>query len=388
MTTSIIQPCAARLFNTYSQHAQSSSLESLQYLVEEAYKLHERMRKNTAYKTGLLDLDEFLLLKALRNYSVHQGEFLGEAYYIDTEFAKSMQLELLRVCLVKRATVNLAINHEPTLEHGEENKINRIRGQLVDFGDFFNLEPVIFNFMVKVYEKLKTMNLAIPGQGYADIDQAYLREKHFNYPHYLSLHPANCGAEEIKQHLVPLNKSTALDRSGLPAPEQDPFHQFSTLELNYQALSPIDYEGDDYEAIHQSLTHQIQEKPDSLLIAKALPTHQGMAFIASENSIDVTCFNITAQKELFENHNIELDPFFYQPSINELLALFIHNNKIFPVILHKSDFITTPKSMAMPSKTEWDELVASIKIPASSHKVGRNEPCPCGSGKKYKKCCA
>ena len=22
-----------------------------------------------------------------------------------------------------------------------------------------------------------------------------------------------------------------------------------------------------------------------------------------------------------------------------------------------------------------------------SHKVGRNEPCPCGSGKKYKRCC-
>ena len=21
------------------------------------------------------------------------------------------------------------------------------------------------------------------------------------------------------------------------------------------------------------------------------------------------------------------------------------------------------------------------------HKIGRNEPCPCGSGKKYKKCC-
>jgi uncharacterized protein YecA (UPF0149 family) len=24
---------------------------------------------------------------------------------------------------------------------------------------------------------------------------------------------------------------------------------------------------------------------------------------------------------------------------------------------------------------------------AVSNKVGRNEPCPCGSGKKYKKCC-
>jgi uncharacterized protein YecA (UPF0149 family) len=25
--------------------------------------------------------------------------------------------------------------------------------------------------------------------------------------------------------------------------------------------------------------------------------------------------------------------------------------------------------------------------PARSEKVGRNAPCPCGSGKKYKKCC-
>jgi preprotein translocase subunit SecA len=25
--------------------------------------------------------------------------------------------------------------------------------------------------------------------------------------------------------------------------------------------------------------------------------------------------------------------------------------------------------------------------PATSRKVGRNEPCPCGSGKKYKQCC-
>ena len=27
-------------------------------------------------------------------------------------------------------------------------------------------------------------------------------------------------------------------------------------------------------------------------------------------------------------------------------------------------------------------------IKASTHRVGRNDPCPCGSGKKYKKCCA
>ena len=26
-------------------------------------------------------------------------------------------------------------------------------------------------------------------------------------------------------------------------------------------------------------------------------------------------------------------------------------------------------------------------VRAASEKVGRNDPCPCGSGKKYKKCC-
>ncbi len=30
---------------------------------------------------------------------------------------------------------------------------------------------------------------------------------------------------------------------------------------------------------------------------------------------------------------------------------------------------------------------AAKKKPAKSSKVGRNDPCPCGSGKKYKQCC-
>ena len=33
------------------------------------------------------------------------------------------------------------------------------------------------------------------------------------------------------------------------------------------------------------------------------------------------------------------------------------------------------------------EQDAAGRQPAASNKIGRNEPCPCGSGKKYKKCC-
>ena len=33
------------------------------------------------------------------------------------------------------------------------------------------------------------------------------------------------------------------------------------------------------------------------------------------------------------------------------------------------------------------EKSSIVRKPAVSKKVGRNDPCPCGSGKKYKKCC-
>jgi uncharacterized protein YecA (UPF0149 family) len=29
----------------------------------------------------------------------------------------------------------------------------------------------------------------------------------------------------------------------------------------------------------------------------------------------------------------------------------------------------------------------AVKQVIRTNKVGRNDPCPCGSGKKYKKCC-
>jgi len=49
--------------------------------------------------------------------------------------------------------------------------------------------------------------------------------------------------------------------------------------------------------------------------------------------------------------------------------------------------------------TQWEDILSQekrkeitkeyrrSKIVVNDNKVGRNEPCPCGSGKKYKKCC-
>jgi preprotein translocase subunit SecA len=37
-----------------------------------------------------------------------------------------------------------------------------------------------------------------------------------------------------------------------------------------------------------------------------------------------------------------------------------------------------------PARTGGDDVVKTVR--RDMPKVGRNEPCPCGSGKKYKKC--
>ncbi|GAC1475254.1 MAG: hypothetical protein NVSMB9_27330 [Isosphaeraceae bacterium] len=38
--------------------------------------------------------------------------------------------------------------------------------------------------------------------------------------------------------------------------------------------------------------------------------------------------------------------------------------------------------------TDHSSLALTTPIRRTTHKVGRNDPCPCGSGKKFKKCCA
>ena len=47
-----------------------------------------------------------------------------------------------------------------------------------------------------------------------------------------------------------------------------------------------------------------------------------------------------------------------------------------------------PEPVWKPSQPQGQQSAAAVKtVVRNTPKVGRNEPCPCGSGKKYKKCC-
>ena len=54
---------------------------------------------------------------------------------------------------------------------------------------------------------------------------------------------------------------------------------------------------------------------------------------------------------------------------------------------HAKAAAITPQSAAKPIAGTAGNTQPQAPVKRDSSKVGRNDPCPCGSGKKYKDCC-
>jgi SWIM/SEC-C metal-binding protein len=50
-------------------------------------------------------------------------------------------------------------------------------------------------------------------------------------------------------------------------------------------------------------------------------------------------------------------------------------------------FIATLDPSQEPDVSEINQVLGLVSKSSSPLKIGRNDPCSCGSGKKYKKCC-
>lgn len=114
-------------------------------------------------------------------------------------------------------------------------------------------------------------------------------------------------------------------------------------------------------------------------------------------------------KELAENYGMELEQTVgFLDGINEALdtQLDIENITEETEVDTKFDFEVLFKKMVefkadhLYTLPEWENVFSedeqkrlyteqkqSTTIRREAAKVGRNDPCPCGSGKKYKKCC-
>ncbi len=60
---------------------------------------------------------------------------------------------------------------------------------------------------------------------------------------------------------------------------------------------------------------------------------------------------------------------------------------LFTIQLKKNQPLPKREQVAKPEEPNAGTPGGDLSAPRTVHKVGRNDPCPCGSGKKYKKCC-
>ncbi len=77
------------------------------------------------------------------------------------------------------------------------------------------------------------------------------------------------------------------------------------------------------------------------------------------------------------------------------LNLMSKQSKLAPVLLEKVEFVLRDRRYVNRLKRHYKMFKAVVDSAEQEHtrqettarKVGRNDPCPCGSGKKYKQCC-
>ena len=90
--------------------------------------------------------------------------------------------------------------------------------------------------------------------------------------------------------------------------------------------------------------------------------------------------HLIIENNRIEGNKFETDKLYFQYPTEKEDERFNTDNKIVTIaIQHEIDHF---KGKII---TEFCEK--NIPVARSNIKVGRNEPCPCGSGKKYKKCC-
>ena len=66
---------------------------------------------------------------------------------------------------------------------------------------------------------------------------------------------------------------------------------------------------------------------------------------------------------------------------------FLSSKNPFALKGKEKEHLHTPGEKSSQGEGEQKEPHPEITVHHTGPKVGRNDPCPCGSGKKYKKCC-
>lgn len=185
-----------RVFRLYQSHCVSPTLDTLFNFLNATHSLNDKLGK--ARLGGFFDIQEFIALKALRNLFHHQEELVNELRIIPVQDLPSIITDLMYLCLVPTSLVEKAISTIPKKYRNNEEVV--IRSVLGWYGEVVNINPCIFNFMVKVFEYLESKGVELTGKEYLDFASSYEFEAKNGHSHYIT-GAINCHAGNVEDVL-------------------------------------------------------------------------------------------------------------------------------------------------------------------------------------------
>ncbi len=178
----VIVPASERVFRLYHSHCISPDLDTLFNLLNAIHSLNDKLTKAKLF--NFFDMDEFIALKALRNVFHHQEELLNELRLIPVQKLPPITTDLLYLCLVPSELVDKSIETIPKKYRVSEEPI--IRSTLGWYGEVVNINPCVFNFMVKLYEAISNTEIELTGDEYLDFDNFYKFEADNGHSHFIT----------------------------------------------------------------------------------------------------------------------------------------------------------------------------------------------------------
>jgi preprotein translocase subunit SecA len=177
--------------------------------------------------------------------------------------------------------------------------------------------------------------------------------------------------QQFNFRLAKMDKNTldGLNEEGLAQEIYDQAH------VLYEEKAAMLGGGDDFRQLERMIMLQTVDNlwKDHLLSMDHLKEGIGLRGYAQQNPL------LVYKKEGFE---------MFQETIDRIKSETL--GILFRIQLAEPDHIENlqkPKEQNLTFSGGGDSPAAKKPVKRASEKIGRNDPCPCGSGKKYKKCC-
>jgi hypothetical protein len=171
-----------RVFRLYHSHCVSPTLDTLFNFLNAIHSLNDKLGKVDL--GGFFDIQEFIAIKALRNIFHHQEELINELRLIPAQDLPPVSTDLLYLCLVPTKLVEEAISNIPKKYRADEEVL--IKSVLGWYGEVVNINPCIFNFMVKAFEYLKSKGVELSGDEYLEFSNSYEFETECGHSHFVT----------------------------------------------------------------------------------------------------------------------------------------------------------------------------------------------------------